>query len=120
LPRRAVASAANDAPLRSDLSDYLHARKLKFGIYTSKGPLTCLGYQPTGQPKRPGSCGFEKVDADTYVHDWDVDQVKDDGCGGCPQHEPFAVQIYITTSAMHSFGNPCCSPLRKSGHARCP
>jgi hypothetical protein len=30
------------------------------------------------------------VDADTYVHDWDVDQVKDDGCGQCPQHEPFA------------------------------
>ena len=63
-----------------NLSDYIHARQLKFGIYTSKGPLTCLGYQPT-QPQRPGSCGFEQVDADTYAHDWQVDQVKDDGCG---------------------------------------
>jgi alpha-galactosidase len=26
-----------------NLSDYLHAKGLKFGIYTSKGPLTCLG-----------------------------------------------------------------------------
>jgi alpha-galactosidase len=59
-----------------NLSDYMHSRGLKFGIYTSKGPLTCLGYQPT-QPQRPGSCGFEQIDADTYAHDWRVDQVKE-------------------------------------------
>ena len=58
-----------------NLSDYLHARDLKFGIYTSKGPLTCLGYQPT-QPNRPGSCGFEQVDADVYAFEWRVDQVR--------------------------------------------
>ena len=54
-------------------SDYLHARGLKFGIYTSKGPLTCLGYQKT-QPQRPGSCGYETIDAQTYA-EWGVDQV---------------------------------------------
>ena len=48
----------------------------KFGIYTSKGPLTCLGTQKT-QPQRPGSCGYEQIDADTYAHDWQVDQVYD-------------------------------------------
>eukprot|EP00756_Hemistasia_phaeocysticola_P014514 Hpha_TRINITY_DN15341_c2_g3::TRINITY_DN15341_c2_g3_i1::g.91006::m.91006/K07407/E3.2.1.22B, galA, rafA; alpha-galactosidase len=72
-----------------NLSDYLHARGLKFGIYTSKGPKTCLGYQPT-QPDRPGSCGYEQVDADVYAHEWQVDQVKDDGCGPCGPYEPFA------------------------------
>eukprot|EP00039_Didymoeca_costata_P029529 m.25051 g.25051 ORF g.25051 m.25051 type:complete len:553 (+) comp7669_c0_seq3:40-1698(+) len=71
-----------------NLSDYLHSKGLKFGIYTSKGPLTCLGYQPT-QPKRPGSCGYEQTDANTYALEWQVDAVKDDGCGACPQHEPF-------------------------------
>jgi alpha-galactosidase len=45
------------------LSSYIHSKGLKFGIYTSKGPKTCLGYQPT-QPDRPGSCGFEQNDAD--------------------------------------------------------
>ena len=61
-----------------NLSDYVHAKGLQLGIYTSKGPLTCLGGVP-GQPKRPGSCGYEELDAQTYAHDWQVDQVKDDG-----------------------------------------
>ena len=68
-----------------NLSDYLVARGLSLGVYTSKGPLTCLAYQ-AGQPQRPGSCGCVAIDADTYVHDWNVQQVKDDGCGSCPQH----------------------------------
>ena len=72
----------------ANLSAYIHSKGLLFGVYTSKGPLTCLGYQPT-QPKRPGSCGFEDLDADTYANIWKVDQVKDDGCGDCPQHDPF-------------------------------
>ena len=54
---------------------YIHSLNLKFGIYTSKGNLTCLGYQPT-QPKRPGSCGLEQIDADVYAHEWQVDQVR--------------------------------------------
>jgi alpha-galactosidase len=99
-----------------NLSDYLHGKDLKFGIYTSKGPLTCLGGQKT-QPNRPGSCGYEQVDANTYVRDWNVDQVKDDGCGGCPQHEPFAAMRdalnktgkaiwYAIHSSIKGVGNP--------------
>ena len=59
-----------------NLSDTLHRANLLFGVYTSIGPLTCLGYQPT-QPKRPGSCGFEEIDAETYAVDWQVDQVSE-------------------------------------------
>jgi alpha-galactosidase len=66
--------------------DYVHARGLLFGIYTSVGPLTCLAYQPT-QPKRPGSCGYETLDAATYAA-WGVDFVKNDGCGSC-SGEPY-------------------------------
>lgn len=36
-----------------------------------------------------GSCGYEVLDAQTYAN-WRVDQVKDDGCGSCPQHDPYA------------------------------
>ena len=72
-----------------NLSDYVRARGLTLGVYTSVGNFTCLGYQPT-QPKRPGSCGFEAVDADTYANDWRVDQVKNDACGGCPAPGGFA------------------------------
>lgn len=79
----------------------VHDLDLKFGIYTSKGPKTCLGYQPT-QPHRPGACGYEQIDADTYVHDWDVDQVKDDGCGACPQHDPWQAMA----TALNNTGKP--------------
>lgn len=78
----------------------LHAKGLKFGIYTSKGPLTCLGYQKT-QPNRPGSCGFEQNDADTYAQ-WGVDAVKDDGCGACPQHDPWIAM----RDALNKTGRP--------------
>ena len=84
-----------------NLSAFVHSLNLKFGIYTSKGPLTCLGYQKT-QPNRPGSCGFEQNDANVYVHEWNVDQVKDDGCGACPQHDPFIAM----RDALNKTGKP--------------
>jgi len=47
-------------------------KKLKFGLYTSRGNATCLGL--------PGSLGFEALDAQTYA-DWGVDYLKVDSCG---------------------------------------
>lgn len=84
-----------------NLSAFIHSLGLQFGIYTSKGPLTCLGYQKT-QPNRPGSCGYEKVDAHVYVNKWNVDAVKDDGCGPCAMHDPFAAM----RDALNGTGKP--------------
>lgn len=53
------------------LADYVHARGLKFGLYTCAGTLTCQ--------ERPGSYGYEHQDMQTYA-DWDVDYVKVDWC----------------------------------------
>lgn len=53
------------------LADYIHARGLKFGIYSSPGPKTCTGYT--------GSMGHEQQDVDTYCA-WGVDYVKYDWC----------------------------------------
>lgn len=53
------------------LSDYVHAKGLKFGIYSDAGRLTCGG--------RPGSQGHEYQDAKTYA-DWGVDYLKYDWC----------------------------------------
>lgn len=53
------------------LGDYLHARGLKFGIYSSPGPLTC--------DNLPGSQGFEQQDANTFAS-WGVDFLKYDWC----------------------------------------
>jgi alpha-galactosidase len=55
------------------LADYVHARGLLLGIYTSAGTATCdaAGF--------PGSLGHETADASTFAS-WGVDLVKDDDC----------------------------------------
>ncbi|GHA78486.1 hypothetical protein GCM10007389_35800 [Pontibacter akesuensis] len=53
------------------LADYVHAKGLKFGIYSDAGWKTCGG--------RPGSRGREFQDAQTYAS-WGVDYLKYDWC----------------------------------------
>jgi len=53
------------------LADYVHAKGLKFGIYSDAGAKTCGG--------RPGSRGREYQDAFTYAQ-WGVDYLKYDWC----------------------------------------
>jgi alpha-galactosidase len=54
------------------LADYVHAKGLKLGIYSSPGPNTCAGYE--------GSYGHEEQDARTYAA-WGIDYLKYDWCG---------------------------------------
>jgi alpha-galactosidase len=55
------------------LADYVHARGLKFGIYTSAGTKTCnrLGF--------PGGLDHEQQDANLFAS-WGVDYLKYDNC----------------------------------------
>jgi len=53
------------------LADYIHAKGLKFGIYSCAGALTCGG--------KPASRGHEYQDALTYAK-WGVDYLKYDWC----------------------------------------
>ena len=58
-------------PDMAALSTFLHERGLRFGIYSSPGPLTCGRFL--------GSQGHERQDADTYAH-WGIDYLKYDLC----------------------------------------
>ncbi|GIJ56283.1 NPCBM/NEW2 domain-containing protein [Virgisporangium aurantiacum] len=53
------------------LADYVHARGLKLGIYSSAGTLTCAGF--------PASLDHEVVDAQTWAS-WGIDLLKYDNC----------------------------------------
>ena len=53
------------------LADYVHAKGLKVGLYSSPGPWTCGGCA--------GSWGYEWRDAKTYA-DWGFDFLKYDWC----------------------------------------
>jgi alpha-galactosidase len=65
---------ANSNPRFPDmkaLADYIHARGLKAGIYTSPGPLTCA--------RHVGAYGREQQDVEQFV-DWGFDFLKYDWC----------------------------------------
>jgi len=53
------------------LTEYIHAKGLKFGIYSCAGTHTCAGF--------PGSFEHEFVDAATFA-EWGVDYLKYDYC----------------------------------------
>jgi alpha-galactosidase len=61
----------NKFPDMKALADYVHARGLKLGIYSSPGPVTCGGYE--------GSYGHEEQDAGTFAT-WGIDYLKYDWC----------------------------------------
>jgi alpha-galactosidase len=54
------------------LSDYIHSKGLKFGMYNDIGTNLCAG-------SAVGTCGFEDVDTRSYI-DWGVDFIKVDNC----------------------------------------
>ena len=58
-------------PDMRSLADYVHAKGLKIGLYSSPGPVTCTGYE--------GSFLNEKTDALAYA-DWGYDFLKYDWC----------------------------------------
>lgn len=77
------------------LGDYLHAKGLKFGIYSCAGSHTCQG--------RPGSRGHQFQDAIQYAR-WGVDFLKYDWCDNEEQN---AKAAYKTMSdAIKECGRP--------------
>lgn len=72
-PRDAQGALRGNAnfPDMKGLADYIHARGLKAGLYTSPGPRTCAGYE--------GSYQHEEIDARQFAA-WGFDFLKYDWC----------------------------------------
>lgn len=77
------------------LADYVHSRGLKFGIYTCCGTKTCGG--------RPGSYGYEAIDAKTYA-EWGVDYIKEDWCN--TDGMDTRTQYKIMSESIRATGRP--------------
>ncbi|KAK3597113.1 hypothetical protein CHS0354_021221 [Potamilus streckersoni] len=72
-----------------NLSDYVHSKGLKMGIYEDFGIKTCAGY--------PGSEFYMQLDAQTFA-DWGIDLLKFDGCNSNPDDAKFgypAMAFYL-------------------------
>jgi alpha-galactosidase len=77
------------------LTDYIHSKGLKFGIYSCAGNKTCAG--------RPASRGHEYQDAITYAR-WGVDYLKYDWCDTEGLN---AIGAYTTMrDALYAAGRP--------------
>jgi len=77
------------------LADYVHAKGLKFGIYSDAGYKTCGGY--------PGSRGYEYQDARQYAA-WGVDYLKYDWCATGNQSAPDCYKLM--RDALEKSGRP--------------
>jgi len=92
---RLVADSARFPGGIKPLADYVHAKGLKFGIYTDAGRKTCQG--------RPGTYGHEVVDARTFAA-WGVDYVKEDWCYADSLDAPTQYQKF--RDALHAARRP--------------
>lgn len=89
------------------LSDYIHSKGLKFGIYSDAGTKTCAG--------RPGSHGYEYQDARQYAA-WGVDYLKYDWCNTGTQN---AQDAYSTMhEALKATGRPIVFSMCEWGTAK--
>ncbi|MDX2109704.1 MAG: NPCBM/NEW2 domain-containing protein [Verrucomicrobiota bacterium] len=83
------------------LADWLHARGMKLGTYSSPGPKTCGG--------REGSYQHEFIDARTYA-EWSIDYLKYDLCsyatlmGGKPNQDDEIKPYALMREALDSAG----------------
>jgi alpha-galactosidase len=78
------------------LADYVHARGLKLGIYTSAGTQTCARTMP-------GALDHEEIDAQTFA-DWEVDYLKYDNCNN--QGRPALERYTKMRDALKKTGRP--------------
>ena len=90
------------------LADYIHAKGLKLGIYSSPGPNTCAGYD--------GSYGHEEQDAATWAA-WGIDYLKYDWCGARNLYKDEEMQAVYQKmgDALHKTGRPIVFSLCQYG-----
>jgi alpha-galactosidase len=89
------------------LADYIHAKGLKFGIYSDAGTLTCQ--------KRSGSRGYEFQDARQYAA-WGVDYLKYDWCSTSTQNQQASYSIM--RDALVKSGRPMVFSLCEWGSSK--
>jgi alpha-galactosidase len=89
------------------LADYIHAKGLKFGIYSDAGTLTCQ--------KRPGGRGYEFQDARQYAV-WGVDYLKYDWCSTSTQNQQASYSLM--RDALVKSGRPMVFSLCEWGSSK--
>jgi alpha-galactosidase len=77
------------------IAEYVHARGLKLGVYSSAGTATCQGL--------PASLDHEVADANKFA-EWGVDYLKYDNCNN--QKRPAIERYTAMSKALQATGRP--------------
>lgn len=95
-------------PNMKALSDYVHSKGLKLGIYSSPGPKTCAGFE--------GSYAHEEEDARTYAA-WGIDYLKYDWCSATKVYQPAEMKAAYQkmAEALRATGRPIVYSLCQYG-----
>jgi alpha-galactosidase len=80
-------------PNMKALTDYVHGKGLKIGIYSSPGPFTCAGYE--------ASFNHEAQDAKQYAA-WGFDYLKYDWCSASTVYTNDPAAIAMTQQAAYA------------------
>ena len=91
------------------LVDYAHSKGLLFGLYSDAGTYTCAG--------RPGSLGYEEIDARTYA-EWGVDYLKYDNCYN--EGKSSLERYPVMRDALNKTGKPIFYSLCQWGEENVP
>jgi hypothetical protein len=89
------------------LVDYVHAKGLKVGIYSSGGTGTCQG--------RPATLDHEVQDAQTFAR-WEIDYVKYDNCNA--RNRPEQIRFKAMIDAVKAAGRNTVFSICEWGEAR--
>src|SRR5215469_8519278 len=92
------------------LTDYVHGKGLKIGIYSGPGPRTCANYE--------GSYGHEAQDAKQYAA-WGFDYLKYDWCSASAIYKPEDMHAVYQKmgDALTATGRPIVFSLCQYGEA---
>ena len=88
------------------LTDYVHSKRLRIGLYSSPGPKTCAGFE--------GTLGHEEQDAQTYA-DWGFDYLKYDWCQSTGTPEQMKSAYTKMRDALNKTGRPIVLSLCQYG-----
>lgn len=89
------------------LSDYIHSKGLKFGIYTCAGILTCK--------RRPGMRGYEFQDARQFA-EWEIDYLKIDWC--FTENQNAKASYSLIRNAIEKAGRPYVISICEWGYSK--
>ncbi len=91
------------------LSDYVHAKGLKLGIYGDRGTMTCMNVPQSG------SKGYEDRDAKTFAS-WGIDYLKYDNCN-IPNGSDQKADYKKMQNALANCGRPIVFSICAWGYA---